>query len=157
MNIRIRKSVEADLAIFFKNQTDEEANFMAAFTPDNPHDEQAYLTKWKRLINDETVNIFSIIVDSTLIGCVVKFVMEGDAEITYAIDKNYWGKGITTQALKEFMDIEKIRPIYGRTAFDNLGSQKILEKNGFQKIGNNHDFANARGKEIEEFIYRLDA
>ncbi|MEO8446420.1 MAG: GNAT family protein, partial [bacterium] len=38
---------------------------------------------------------------------------------------------------------------------DNLGSQKVLEKCGFVKIGTDKGFANARQAEVEEFIYKL--
>jgi ribosomal-protein-alanine N-acetyltransferase len=47
----------------------------------------------------------------------------------------FWGKGIATKALTEFLNIETIRPIFGRVAFDNFGSQKVLEKCGFDKVG----------------------
>ena len=154
MEVSIRKSIESDLEIFFLNQTDEEANYMAAFTPKNPNDKQAYLSKWKKLIKDDNINMYSILVGATVVGCVVKFVMEGDAEITYAVSKEYWGKGITTEAVKKFLEKEQTRPIHGRVAFDNIGSQKILEKVGFERIGKDIGFANARGMEIEEFIYR---
>ncbi|RYF99627.1 MAG: N-acetyltransferase, partial [Chitinophagaceae bacterium] len=40
-------------------------------------------------------------------------------------------------------------------AFDNIGSQKVLEKCGFTKIGNDRGFAHARQAEIEEYIYKL--
>ena len=53
------------------------------------------------------------------------------------------------------MQIELTRPIFGRVAFDNFGSQKVLEKCGFVKIGLDKGFANARQTEIEEFIYKL--
>ncbi|HQF28456.1 MAG TPA: GNAT family protein, partial [Bacteroidia bacterium] len=69
--------------------------------------------------------------------------------------KSFWGKGIATVALREFLKVELSRPIYGRTAFDNLGSQKVLLSNGFEKIGTDKGFANGRGEEIEEFIYML--
>ena len=88
-------------------------------------------------------------------GSISKFEMEGDAEITYWIDRNFWGKAIATTALKNFLTIEKTRPIFGRVAFDNIGSQKVLEKCGFVKIGTDKGFANARQTEIGEFIYRL--
>ena len=65
------------------------------------------------------------------------------------------GQGIATTALNNFLKIELTRPIYGRVAFDNLGSQKVLEKCGFIKIGTDKGFANARQTEIEEFIYKL--
>ncbi|MGF7232446.1 GNAT family N-acetyltransferase [Arachidicoccus sp.] len=81
--------------------------------------------------------------------------MEGDTEITYWIDRRFWGKGITTTALKEFLAIEKTRPIFGRVAYDNFGSQRVLEKCGFVRIGTDKGFANARQKEIEESIYKL--
>ncbi|MGI8469749.1 MAG: GNAT family N-acetyltransferase, partial [Pyrinomonadaceae bacterium] len=86
---------------------------------------------------------------------IAKFEMEGDTEITYWIDRNFWGKGIATTALKNFLTIENTRPVFGRVAFDNLGSQKVLEKCGFVKIGTDKGFANARQTEIEEFIYKL--
>lgn len=91
-----------------------------------------------------------------IVGSVVKYEMEGKAEITYWIDKPYWGKGIASKALKMFLSIECARPIYGRVAFDNVGSQRVLEKCGFEKIGTEIGFANAREMKIEEFIYKCD-
>jgi len=81
--------------------------------------------------------------------------METEAEITYWIDRKFWRQGIATTALNDFLKIEQIRPIYGRVAFDNYRSQKILEKCGFIKIEEEKGFANARQVEIEEYIYRL--
>jgi predicted acetyltransferase len=37
--------------------------------------------------------------------------MKGGTEITYWIDRNFWGKGIATTALKHFLTIESTRPI----------------------------------------------
>jgi RimJ/RimL family protein N-acetyltransferase len=156
MKISLRKSIESDLNIFYQNQADEEANFMAAFTSKNPYDKDAYIKKWTELMTVDSVHMESIILDNIVVGCVVKFVMGGDSDITYALDKEHWGKGITTEAVKQFIEIEKTRPLFGRVANDNHGSKKILEKAGFIKIGTNTDFANARGEEIEEYIYRLD-
>jgi len=156
MKISLRKSVESDLEVFFQNQADEEANFMAAFTSKNHYDRDAYIKKWTRLMSVDSVHMQSILLEDIVVGCVVKFVMGGDSDITYALDKKHWGKGITSEAVRLFLKIEETRPLFGRVANDNLGSQKILEKSGFKKTGNNIEFANARGMEIEEYIYRLD-
>ena len=156
MKISIRKSIESDLEIFFLNQTDEQANYMAAFTPKNPNDKEAYLNKWRKLMRKDSINMQTILLANKVVGCVVKFLMEGDAEITYAISKEYWGKGFTTKAVKKFLENEHTRPIHGRVAFDNFGSQRILEKVGFERIGKETGFANARGKEIKEYIYKLE-
>jgi RimJ/RimL family protein N-acetyltransferase len=83
--------------------------------------------------------------------------MLGDLEVTYWIDRVYWGKGLVTQALKEFLTtVQKRRPIYGRAAKENFGSIRVLEKCGFQHIGEEKGFANARGEEIFEVIMRLE-
>ncbi len=157
MKISLRKSIKSDLELFYQNQADEEANFMAAFTSKNPFDKDAYIKKWTRLMTVNSVHMQSILLDGLLVGCVVKFVMGGDADITYALNKKHWGKGITSEAVKLFLDIETTRPLFGRVANDNNRSRKILEKAGFMKIGTNTDFANARGMEIEEYIYRIDS
>jgi RimJ/RimL family protein N-acetyltransferase len=94
-------------------------------------------------------------VDDTIAGSVSKYEIEGEAEITFWIDNKFWGKGIATKALQDFLTIESTRPVFGRVAFDNFGSQKVLEKSGFIKVGTDKGFANARQTEIEEFIYKL--
>jgi len=156
MKISLRKSLASDIEVFYQNQADKEANFMAAFTSKNPYNKDAYIKKWTRLMTVDSVHMESILLDDIVVGCVVKFVMGEDSDLTYAIDKKHWGKGITSVAVKLFLEIEPTRPLYGRVANDNYGSQKILEKTGFLKIGTNTDFANARGIEIKEYIYRLD-
>lgn len=97
----------------------------------------------------------TILMGDRVIGSIAKFEMEGDAEITYWIEKSYWGQGLATTALRIFLTMETTRPIFGRAAFDNIGSQRVLEKSGFIKVGTDKGFANARQTEIEEFIYKL--
>jgi RimJ/RimL family protein N-acetyltransferase len=142
--------------IFFQFQLDLEGRHLAAFMSQDSTHKEAYLAKYTRLLNDPTVNNQTIIADSEIVGSIAKFVMEGDAELTYWIDRQFWGKGVATNALKNFLNLETARPLFGRVAFDNLGSQKVLENCGFVKIGTDRGFANARQAEIEEFIYRLD-
>ncbi|WP_394354881.1 GNAT family N-acetyltransferase [Sphingobacterium litopenaei] len=84
--------------------------------------------------------------ENNIVGSVSKFIIHEDNEITYWIDKKYWGKGIATHALKLFLASEIERPIFGRVAFDNFRSQKVLEKCGFLKVGSDRGFANARQK-----------
>jgi len=155
LQIVLRRTEIADLESLFTFQLDREANHLAAFTSKDPTDKTAYLQKYTKLLNDPTINNQTIIVDNIIAGSVAKFELEGQAEVTYWVDKQFWGKGLATQALKEFLKNEKTRPIFGRGAFDNFGSQKVLEKCSFVKIGTDKGFANARQSEIEEFIYKL--
>ena len=114
------------------------------------------LEKYTKHLADPTITMRTIKANDEIIGSVAKYMMEGDAEITYGIDKKYWRQGIASTALADFLKIELARPIFGRVAFDNYGSQKVLEKCGFIRIGSDRGFANARQAEIEEFIYKLD-
>ncbi len=152
----LRPTVISDLDFLFQFQIDKEGAYLAAFMPKDPGDKPAYLKKYRKLLDDPTVNNQTICIDNIIVGSIAKFLMAGDTEITYWIDRKYWGQGIATKALKEFLEIVTIRPIFGRVAFDNFGSQKVLEKCGFLKIGSDKGFANARQKEIEEFIYKLN-
>jgi Acetyltransferases, including N-acetylases of ribosomal proteins len=108
------------------------------------------------LLSDLSVNNQTILADNVIAGSIAKFILEGDAEITYWLGRQFWGQGIATRALKDFLAIETARPIFGRVAFDSLGSQKVLEKCGFVRIGADKGFANARQAEVEEYIYKLD-
>lgn len=151
----LRRTEPADLVHLFQFQLDKEANYLAAFTSKDPADQAAYIEKHTKHLADPTINQQTILVNGTIAGSIAKFIIEGDTELTYWIDRNHWGKGIATTALRTFLTMEHPRPIFGRVAFDNYGSQRVLEKCGFVKIGTDKGFANARGAEIEEFIYKL--
>jgi RimJ/RimL family protein N-acetyltransferase len=155
LHILLRPTEIADLEKLFLFQLDPEANHLAAFTAKDPADKTAYLAKYTALLGNPTVNNQTILVNNSIAGSIAKFEIEGEAEITYWIDRQYWGKGIASTALKKFLVLETTRPLCGRTAFDNWGSQKVLEKAGFEKVGTDKGFANARQADIEEFIYKL--
>ncbi|MCK7590661.1 GNAT family N-acetyltransferase [Subsaxibacter sp. CAU 1640] len=154
--IHLKPTKLQHLDILFEFQADKEAGYLAAFMPKDPTDKQAYITKYTALLTDKTVNNQTIFLGDTIVGSIAKFVMFGDAEVTYWIDRTFWGQGIATGALQQFLLQETIRPLYGRTVFDNYGSQKVLEKCGFVKVGSDKGFAHARGAEVEEFIFKLE-
>ena len=153
--VKLRPTEESELAFFFGFQLDEEANYLAAFTPKDQPDQAAYVKKYTNFLHDPAINMQTILVDETIVGSISTFPMNGETEITYWLNRECWGKGIATTALEKFLTLENTRPIFGRVAFDNLGSQKVLEKCGFVKIGTDTGFANARQAEIAEFIYKL--
>src|SRR5258707_15415179 len=44
-----------DLPIFFEQQRDPDANYMAAFTAKDPADRNAYVARWTRILGDASV------------------------------------------------------------------------------------------------------
>jgi RimJ/RimL family protein N-acetyltransferase len=77
-------------------------------------------------------------------------------EVTYWLGREFWGRGLATQALNRMLHLVVDRPILARAATDNIGSIRVLQKCGFKIIGKNKDFANGRGEDTEEYILRLD-
>jgi len=153
--VTLRPTEEADLDVLFQFQLNEEAAYLAAFMPSNHTDRATYLAKYRRFLADPTIHMQSILVNGELAGSIAKFEMEGNAKITYWLDRRCWGQGVATAALRSFLLLELARPLFGRVAFDNFGSQKVLTNCGFHKVGTDKGFANARQAEIEEFIYQL--
>lgn len=154
--LSLTRTILEDLQVLYQFQLDEEARYHAAFTSKETTDKQAYIDKYSKLLSDPTIHMRTIRIENEIVGSIAKFVMEGKNEITYWIDKKFWQQGIGTTALKEFLKLEPIRPIFAHTAFDNISSQRVLEKNGFGKIGTDKGFAYERQKEIEEYIYSLN-
>ena len=152
----LRDVLEADLPIFFVYQLDPDAQAMAAFTAKDPTDRQAFLMHWHRILADPSTINQTIVVDGQVAGSVSSYQDDGHPEVTYWLGRNYWGKGLATRALTEFLaHVNPTRPISARAAKDNIGSLRVLEKCGFRIIGEDKGFANARGKEVEEFLLQL--
>ena len=91
-----------DLPAFFGFQLDKEANYLAAFTSKDPSNKRAYLEKYTNFLTDPTIHMRTIKADDEMIGSIVKFVIENDAEITYWIDRKFWNKGTAIRALQRF-------------------------------------------------------
>ena len=77
-------------------------------------------------------------------------------EVTYWLGREFWGRGLATQALSRMLHIVVDRPIFARAATDNIGSIRVLQKCGFNIIGKDKGFAPGRGEDIEECVLRLD-
>lgn len=154
-SIQLRAVELTDLPLFFTFQQDPEAIQMAAFTAKDPSDKEAFDAHWARIMADDTTINQTILYEGDVAGSVSKYEMFGDAEVTYWIGKQFWGKGIATEALRQFLQLVTIRPLYARVAKDNIGSTHVLQKCGFQITGEDKGFANARGTEIEEYVLTL--
>lgn len=157
-DIRLREVEVDDLPIFFEHQRDPDANHMAAFTSKDPTNRDAFMAHWARVIDDEAILIQTVLCNEQVVGHVLSYPHEdvGKSEVSYWLDKSYWGRGIATRALSAFLTHIQERPVYARVAPDNAASLRVLEKCGFVRFGTNRDFANARGKEIEEVLLKLN-
>lgn len=78
------------------------------------------------------------------------------AEIGYCISREYWNKGITTEALKAMIDFlfkeYNLHRIQAKHAVDNPASGRVMEKAGMQKEGILRDYMIVRGKYLDLVI-----
>jgi RimJ/RimL family protein N-acetyltransferase len=156
-DVLLREVTEADLPIFFAQQLDPAANFMAAFTARDPADQEAFLAHWGRILGDVSSINQTILFDGQVAGYIACYQDEvGRPEVAYWIGKPYWGQGIATRALAALLAQVPQRPLYARVVKDNLASLRVLEKCGFATCGEEKGYANARGEEVEEYVLRLD-
>ncbi|MBF9219889.1 GNAT family N-acetyltransferase [Hymenobacter sp. BT662] len=153
--VTLMETAKEELGTFFKFQLDQEAAHLAAFMPKDTNDKAAYIERYTKYLADPTIHMRTVKVDGVIAGSIAKFMMGGEAGITYWIDRKFWGQGIATTALRDFLKIEHTRPLHAGVAFDNYGSRKVLEKCGFVQTGTDRGFANARQAEIEEVNYKL--
>lgn len=155
-SLTLRDVTPDDLPTFFAYQLDPEANYMAAFTTKDPTDRAAFDAHWKRILASDTVTIQTILHEGQVAGSVLCYEEDGRTEVSYWIGKEFWGKGIATRALAAFLAQQAQHPMFARAARDNLGSLRVLGKNGFVIVGEERGFANARGAEVEEYLLKLD-
>jgi RimJ/RimL family protein N-acetyltransferase len=151
--IELRDVIESDLPVFFEHQLDPEASQMASF-PSRSRDD--FVSHWKKIMADDSVLLKTILFNGAVAGNIVCFEQLGDREVGYWLGKEFWGKGIATRALEDFLTQIETRPLYGHVAKQNIGSRRVLEKCGFVVAGEDRFFSQILGDDIEEYVLVLD-
>ena len=159
--VSLRPVRDSDLPIFFEQEQDPDARHMAAFTNADPTNWDAFMAHWARVRADPENISRAIVWDGHIAGSIFSWVEQSGAgertrELGYWLGKDYWGKGIATRALALLLREIPTRPLFAHAATDNRGSLRVLEKNGFTRIGESMYYAQARGMEIPEFLLKLD-
>lgn len=133
---KMRAMREDDLPALFEIQLDETARQQAAFVGAGAQDRDAYLRKGCEILADAAIVMV--------------------VEVTYWIRRDCWGQGVASAALAAFLKQVPVRPLHGRVVQDNLGSIRVLERNGFVRTGSAESFAHKRQQTVTELIFRLD-
>lgn len=148
----LRNVIDSDLPIFFEQQMDAEANRMAAVPA---RDRDAFFAHWAKILADPAVRIRCIVSEGRVAGNILAFDRAGEREVGYWLGRAFWGQGIASAALAAFLEIETARPLTALAAAHNIGSIRVLEKNGFTRIGVRFEFENPDDPLLEVVILRL--
>jgi RimJ/RimL family protein N-acetyltransferase len=150
--ITLRKIIQDDLPIFFEHQRDEEAAKMAAFPS---RDREAFMAHWAKIMANENAMNRTILVNEQVAGNIASFEVDGEREIGYWIGREFWGKGIASESLKQFLGQEVRRPLFAHVAKHNIASRRVLEKCGFEVIREDSWRPNPNEDEVEELVLTL--
>jgi len=151
--VQLREVWASDLDIFFKQQQDPVATQMAARPS---RDRDMFTVHWAKIMRDESILLQTILFNEKVAGHLVSFVLSGKREVGYWLGREFWGKGIATRALSEFLKQIQERPLYAHVAKHNIASFRVLEKCGFNLFGVEKNFAIVQGKAVEGLILKLD-
>jgi RimJ/RimL family protein N-acetyltransferase len=148
----VRVVQDSDLDVLFEQQADPEATAMAAFPA---RDRERFDAHWARIRLDDMVVLRTILVDGIVAGNIGSWQDNGQRLIGYWIGREYWGRGIATQALALLVSELPTRPLYAHVAVHNLGSIRVLQKGGFERDRTQEAQAPEPEDGIEEFIFVL--
>ena len=127
--ITLRPVLETDLPILFQQQLEPKAIAMSAYPS---KDKGEFMRHWEGILKNKTIVARTIIYKDKVAGHIICW-KEGkyEQQVGYWIGKQFWGRGIATSALEEFLPEVKVRPLYAHVANHNPASKRVLEKNGF--------------------------
>jgi RimJ/RimL family protein N-acetyltransferase len=141
----LRDVVESDLDAFYEHQREPEANEMAIFPA---RDRETFDAHWRRTLADDSMIQRTIVHEGEVAGNIGSWHQDGRQLVGYWIGKKFWGKGLATRALSEFVEEMRERPLHAWVATSNVGSIRVLEKCRFVRVG-------SRTTDVEELLYQL--
>ncbi|HEX6715160.1 MAG TPA: GNAT family N-acetyltransferase [Thermoleophilaceae bacterium] len=134
--MRLREVADGDLDAFYAHQSDRDAALLAD-VPTRERD--AFDAHWARIRSDPQTVIRTVHADGQVAGYVFTFIHSGHRVVGYWLGREFWGRGLATQALAEFLAIIDERPLRATVAPANRASVRVLEKNGFRLLGEEPD------------------
>ncbi len=151
--VTLREVTDADLPTLFAHQADPEAFRMAAVAP---RDKDDFIEHWAKVWRDTTNLARAVVADGAVVGYVCSFEQGGNLQVGYWIGKDFWGRGLATQALAAFLPVETRRPLHAHVAQDNIASVRVLEKCGFVRVGTEEAVSVRGGPAVDEYVYALE-
>jgi len=123
--ITLRAVIIADLPLLFEQQLDPEAVAMSAYPS---KDRGEFMRHWEGILKNKAIVARTIIYKDKIAGHIICWKEKYEQQVGYWIGKAFWGRGIASSTLAEFLQEVKVRPLYAHVANHNLASKRVLEK-----------------------------
>lgn len=129
----------------------------------HPYTEDHGIAFIEMAMNGDPIYIFAIDIEGEAVGGIgihpETDIHRLNAELGYWLAEPFWGKGIISTAIRLMINFAfsnyDINRIYARPFNTNLGSQKVLEKNGFVLEAKLEKVLIKNGEILDELIYAV--
>lgn len=148
--VQLRAVETADLPVLFEHQLDPEATRMAAFPS---REREAFMAHWARVLGNPACVARTILCEGHVAGNIGAWTDADTRErlVGYWIGREFWGRGVATAALSQFVNYETARPLTARVVKHNRASLRVLQKCGFVMEAEDR-FTDPAGGLHEEFV-----
>jgi RimJ/RimL family protein N-acetyltransferase len=151
--LELREPIVSDFEPIFSIMQDPVANEMSMV---NSRTREAFRTQWEQRFDDQAACVLrTIVLDGEVVGRVNSFPSGDEIHVGYRIARSHWGGGIMSEVLRRFLALVEHRPLYARAAKSNVGSWRVLEKNGFELIDEYESPETDRYRACVEVKYEL--
>jgi RimJ/RimL family protein N-acetyltransferase len=130
--VRLRDFEEADLEVFLAYEHDPEAVRRSRFPP---RERDAFMTHWRTRVLRPEGRVATVTVDGEVAGYFLSWWTEDRRFVGYWFGRQFWGRGIGTRAMRQFLGLETTRPLYADPYVGNTASVRLLERCGFRREG----------------------
>ena len=161
MQVAIRRWKHEDLSnlVFHANNINVWNNVRNYFP--HPYTEENGKAWLDKVVEPDPVINMAIDVDGEAVGG-IGLILNGDvyiksAEIGYWLGESFWGKGVTTEAVRQmteyaFYYFDLVR-LYAEVFENNKASMRVLEKNGFYLEGVRRKAVFKNEKLMDDYIW----
>jgi RimJ/RimL family protein N-acetyltransferase len=124
----LREVADDDLPAFYEHQLDPDATAMAAFPS---RDRDTFMAHWAKTRASDAARQWTIVAGGRAAGNIGCWEDGGTWFVGYWLGREFWGRGLATEALAELAGIVEERPLRAHVVQTNVASIRVLEKCGF--------------------------
>jgi len=154
IELRAFKTSDTDLLVSYLNSPEVTRYITSAIAqPYTERDAQWWVEEGSELVHAKAIDF-----NGTLVGCISakvgEFEYNRSAELGYWVARQYWNKGIASEAVKLFGDslfsTTEINRLFVSVVAENAASLRVLEKNAYTTEGTHRQASFKPGRYFDE-------
>ncbi|MFO1444882.1 GNAT family N-acetyltransferase [Bacillus sp. Bva_UNVM-123] len=165
MGLSLKKLCMEDAEALFAFELNNKTFFeeMVPTRGEDYYQYEVFLSRLEALLDEQTQgkSYFYLIKDhnDTILGRMnIVDIKEAQGELGYRVGQLHTGKGIASKALKlligTIVEEGQIQQLNAKTTSNNIASQKVLEKNGFEEMDTRDETVQLNGQSLKFVNYR---